>query len=219
MTNNKISQPRAVPDHMRELAAWRPAMPKADGAYTIYGVPIAWRDAIEITNRAARRPQDVIVSYCLLVGVPRLRDHMPGIKTLALAREMLQGAGDDDAASAFREWAYSLDAGVGGSRKLWLTRLYLDEADRTSGELAQSLGLPRHVIDTLAIAAVLMEAAPVPQATREHMAEQLRQFQRRVRARADRAMKAALDVWTNGAAPTSRQLDFVRDVILSGDKS
>ena len=206
-------------DHVRELVRWKPPAPQADRAYTIYGVPVAWRDAIEITKRAARKPQDVVVSYLLGLGVPRLRDHMPGVQTLKQAREMLQTAGDDDAACAYRDWSYSLDAGVGGARKLWVTKLYLDETQRTSGELAQSLGLPRHVIDVLAIASVLMEAAPVPQATREHMADQLRQFRRRLRPRADRALHAAVEACTNHAEPEGRQLGYLRDVIRDrGDR-
>jgi len=138
------------------------------------------------SSTTPRRKKVDAFPFALREGLALLA-HLPGIKSIRTSRDVVLAAGADDADTLdfFDRFRFEVAAPEGRSKK-WFRRVAPDDREQCA-RLASALGLPIVTVAALAVMFILISVPRVPDAKKQAMYDQLVDFGRRLRARAERA--------------------------------
>jgi hypothetical protein len=184
----------AVPDIVLELRRDIQTIPPADNGdnTSIHGFPNYLRTQIHTLARKVGCSQEVAVTYCLLIGLPRLWQ-FHGITEIESARDYVAEYSDDpEDMQRFDQWQFDIPTMNAGSRKF---QGRIPRSIRSQyAKLADILGLDRSKVAVLATMATLIDAEFVRETQKREMYETLLSFGKLVRKRAEKAKKILASV-------------------------
>jgi hypothetical protein len=180
-----------------EIRIWAPPAGR-ESVCSISGMAATIRRAQEILARESGRPMGTVTRFLLTSGV-RLLWTVPAVQKIRDRREQVLAADIDDHAW-WSTWSYR-PLPVDEEAQIRHHARMTEEEIRFVHALASVLGLNQSTVSVIAIAALLVQARPVPDSAKRRLLDLLVDFLRRVETRAMNAEARCREL-----RPDSRQL-------------